>query len=266
MDVGNDTTLEQALARTESDAESALKTAASVSSALKRFRNAAQAGDLKELRKAVETVDQSIAALRQQFANAKEGWNFDEETYLANGLYIKELLKAAREMGLDIYEQDERLFCYPFILRVLPTDRAILIDKIRDRRLRPSKLIESLKKLQTKPIRFKAEIFLEALFSAYSPAVAIREGEKNVSGQVVPLVEIYALFTLLPNQSKEYTKQEFARDIYLLDQSGVDHTKEGYVVSFPASTGTKAMSKTMSVVTKHGQEKKYYGISFRREG
>jgi hypothetical protein len=68
--------------------------------------------------------------------------------------------------------------------------------------------------------------------------------------------------TLRPGDRREYTRQEFGRDVYLLDQSGVTETRRGHVVSFPASTGTRAPSGTVRVITRSGEEKVYYGISF----
>jgi hypothetical protein len=79
---------------------------------------------------------------------------------------------------------------------------------------------------------------------------------------VIPLSRLYALLTPLPGQSKEYTRHEFARDIYSLDQSGVTTTKEGNRVSLPASTGTKSAEDTIAVITRTGETKKYYGIAF----
>ena len=67
--------------------------------------------------------------------------------------------------------------------------------------------------------------------------------------------------TLLPGAAREYSRQEFARDIYLLDRGGVTTTRRGYVVSFPASTGARA-GAAMRVVTESGQEKVYYGLAF----
>jgi hypothetical protein len=66
----------------------------------------------------------------------------------------------------------------------------------------------------------------------------------------------------MPGQAREYSKQEFARDIYLLDRSGVTRTRRGYVVSFPASTGARSATSTLRIVTEGGQEKVYYGIAF----
>lgn len=258
--------LEGVLKRMENDVEATMTAAHAVLVLLKKLRIAASVGDLKEIKRGVDLIEQSINALRQQFANTKEGWDIDEEYYLSKGGFVKELLLAASESGLPIFEQDDKLFSYPVLLRVLSQEKAVLIDKKRERRIRPSYLISHLKKLQAKPIKVKPEIFLEALFEGYSKAIALRGSGDTMSGQVIPLIDLYGLFTILPGQSREYPKQEFARDIYLLDQSGVTKTKNEYVVSFPASTATKSESKTIAIISRQGQEKKYYGISFRLEG
>lgn len=257
--------LENSLAKTESDAEAALKAASAVVSSLKKFRVAAQMGNLKELRKTIEVAEQAIATLRQQYANAKEGWDFNEDEYLSGNAFRSELLQTAKQMAVKIFEQDDKLYCYPFLIRILPDEGSVLIDKVRERRLRPSVLVSHLKSLQNKPVRFKPETFLESLFSAYSVAVKAKGKDLFGTGVVIKLLEIYDLLTLLPGQSKEYSLQEFKRDIYLLDKSRVARTKKGLVVSFPASTGTKSAANTITMITQDGHEKKYYGIAFANE-
>jgi hypothetical protein len=37
-------------------------------------------------------------------------------------------------------------------------------------------------------------------------------------------------------------------------------------VSFPASTGTKSSSGVITAITETGQERRYWGISFTRDG
>jgi len=64
---------------------------------------------------------------------------------------------------------------------------------------------------------------------------------------------------------QDYSKQELARDIYLLDRSGVVTTRKGAKVSLPASTGTKSIARTLSVINERGEEKLYFGISFSSE-
>lgn len=253
-------TLEKALAKTESDADAAFKTATATVSSLKKFRAAAHSGDLRELRKTIEAADQAMTALRQQFANAKEGWDFDEEAYLSGRNFLSEILETAEQMGVKIFEQDDRLYCYPALIRVSPNEKTVFIDRKRENRIRPSVLVARLKELQRKPPRFKPESFLAALFEAYSKAVAMRG--KVQMAPVVPLLDIYELFTLLPGQTREYSRQEFARDIYLLHRSGVDATKTGAKVSFPAATGTKTLTRTISVITESGEKPRYYGIRF----
>jgi len=229
---------------------------------MKKFRASARNGDLRELRKAIDNAGKAIDALKQQFSNAREGWDFDEDGYFSGRGFLDEVLAVARESGLKIFEQDDRLFCYPFLLRVLPRDRLVLIDKARERRVRPSVLARHLKDLQGRPVRFRPEDFLECLFDAYTIKDAGRGKDISTSGHVMKLREIYRVLTLLPGQSKEYSLHEFSRDIYLLDKSRVTRTRKGMVVSFPASTGTRAATSGITVVTEHGEEKKYYGISF----
>lgn len=258
--------LEKALAKTQADADAVIRAAVAVSSAAKRLRTAAQVGNLREMQPSLTAAEQAIAALRQQFANAKGGWDFDEDAYFGNGSFVRELRETAERLSVRIYEQDDRLYCYPSLVRVLPNDRAVEIDRKRERRLRPTVLVDQLKTLQRRPPRFKPEPFLEALFDAYEtllPKGGRRPGDLFGLGRVMKLLDVYRLLTLLPGQSREYSRPEFARDIYLLDQSGVTRTRAGHVVSFP---GPRTPANTIRIITREGHEKLYYGIAFTEAG
>jgi hypothetical protein len=252
--------LEQALSKTEADAGATCKAADAVRSSLRRFLAAAKVGNLRDLHSSIESAERAMAVLRQQFANAKEGWNFDEEGYFANGSYSRELIATGQQMGVRIFERDDRLYCYPALIRVSSNEKAVLIDKKRERRIRPSVLVARLKESQRKPTRFRAEAFLAALFEAYCKVVAMGNRELLLTAQVVALMDIYELLTLLPGQTREYSRQEFARDIYLLHRSGVDSTRTGTKVSFPISRGVQ--HRTLTVIDETGEEKRYYGIAF----
>jgi hypothetical protein len=207
-----------------------------------------------------------MATLQRQVAATGGGWVFDEASYFASGAYTRELLETARRMHLEIFEQDDRLYCYPSLVRVLPAERTVLIDRTRERRLRPSLVVEHLRALHERPARFKSSDFLESLFNAYRVLVQRRGPGALERGPVEQLAEVYELLTLLPGQSREYSRQEFARDIYLLDRSGVTSTRDGFVVSFPASTGTKSGRGVITAITESGQERRYWGIAFSRHG
>ncbi|MBI4544757.1 MAG: hypothetical protein HY703_06165 [Gemmatimonadetes bacterium] len=211
------------------------------------------------MQKALAAAEQLADALRDSVRTLRSGWSFDERQYLESGAYTAELLRAAEERGVRLLEQDERILSYPSVVRVLPAEGAIEIDRKRERGIRPSVVATHLKERQQKQPRFKPEQFLEALFRAYRLAL---EEKKRSMGATVRLLGIYQILTLLPGQTREYSKQEFARDIYLLDESDAKATGEGYRLSFPAATGTRTTG-ALTTVTKAGRLKMYYGISFR---
>jgi hypothetical protein len=173
------------------------------------------------------------------------------------------LIQTAQRQGLSLYRQDEQVYSYPSLLRVLPPERAVSIDRGKEKRLRPSVMVAHLKDIQGRRPRFKSEAFLGSLYRVYERIVAHRAKKRDA---VVRLKELYDWLTPRPGDSRDYTIQEFARDVYLLDQSGITETRDGARVSFPAATGTKNLSGAISVVTQGGQEKRYFGISFERAG
>lgn len=252
-------TLEGALDSTQRDVEAALRAAESLVSTLKRARRGAQEGRLQDLRRVIDTVDGGVSSLLQLLQNLRNGWQFDDEGYLSDGRYVAELIEAARQRDVGVFEADDMLYCYPSLLRVLPGERAVRIDKAVERRLRPSVLAGHLRDVQKRGARFKESAFLESLYAAYE-TLAARAGKEFFAGRVERLADIYELLTLLPGAAKDYTVQEFTRDVYLLDQSGTRQTKRGKSVSFPAATGTRG--KPLMIVTQDGKSKLYYGIAF----
>ncbi len=252
------TSMEQALAGLESELESTLKTAGAALSALKKARSAAQGGNLRDLQKTLDGSVQAVETLGQKVREVRDGWRFDGGSHMAEGGYLRELLDTARSLDLDIFEQDGLLFCYPHLVRILPGEQAVQIDKMKDRRIRPTALVKTLRQMQDRPVRFRYDVFLECLYSAYAMV-------RKTDGEVITLQALYRLLTLLPGESKEYSQQEFARDIYLLDCSGVNRTKNGHVMRLPASTATRSSRNAIRLITKDGSEKKYYGIAFQPE-
>jgi hypothetical protein len=256
---------ETALDRTQGDAETALKAAERVVSSLKAMLKAARSGEVRRLRSAPETVRQGVAALDAEVARLAGSWDFDEEAYLREGGYVDELLAEARRQGLRITLQDDRLYSYPMLISVSPSDRALKIDKKLERRLRPSVLVRLLRERQQQQPRFKSGPFLEALRAVYGLAVG-QENKKRRFGSVVALRELYEMLTIFPGMAREYSLPEFTRDIYLLDQSGETTARDGSTVEFHASTGTKSERGVLSLVTQTGAEKRYFGISFSGQG
>jgi hypothetical protein len=253
------TGLEAALARAEADVEAASRATASLARELKRARAAAATGQVRDLRKALDAASAMARELADQVRAADRAFDVDEADLLASGAYAKELLEVAAEAGVAIFEEDDRLLCYPSIVRLLPGEASLEIDRRKVRGLRPSVVVERLKQAQQAGPRFRAEPFLASLLAAYDLVVA-RQGKAR--GAVVRLLDVYGVLTLLPGQARDYTKPEFARDLYLLDQSRV--TTIGTPqrrLRWAASTGTR-QSGVLTTVARSGQQQRYWGIAF----
>lgn len=261
-------TFEQAFSDTENAAASTLKSATDLAKLARQMQRAAQDGNIAGIRRAAESLTNSLGSLRQEVANATATWPFDheaEEQYLKDQ-YAAELRSAATEKGLRIYERDGRLISYPSVVRVLPGEKAVRIDKKKVSAIRPSRLVSILLENQRKRPRFRGEAFLEALYKAYR---ILSEGQTSGRliddrqvGSVVPLAKIYEVFTSLPGSNRDYDQTDFARDLYFLDEGEIRQTKSRARVSFPASTGTRSARGTFSFVGPDGHVITYYGIQF----
>ncbi len=252
------TSFESALSATQGGAEAALRSAGGLARELRKAKAAAASGRVRELRRALDAAAGLADELSATVKDVQASFDIDETAYAASGDYAKELLAMAAERGVAMFEEDERLLCYPSIVRVVPGDSVIEIDRRRERRLRPSVLIALLAAAQQRPPRFRAEQFLESLASGYELVVA-REGKKPDA--VVRLTDIWSVLTLLPGQVKEYTRPEFARDLYLLDQSGVRQNRDGGMLRWHASSGTRTAG-VLTTVARTGQQQRYWGVSF----
>ncbi len=250
--------LEAALGQAEDDVAGAARTCAALGRELKRARAAAGTGQVRDLRRALDATVALVEKLGEEVAAARDGYDVDEAELLASGAYHKELLAAAADADVKMFEEDERLLCYPSLVRVLPGETALEIDRRRERRLRPSVVVDLLARAQRAGPRFKPQPFLSSLVTAYDLVVA-QQGKR--AGAVVRLLDVYGVLTLLPGQARDYSKQEFARDLYLLDQSGLTSVgSTGRQLRWSASTGTK-QAGVLTTVAKSGQQQRYWGIA-----
>jgi len=249
--------LEQSLEAFQIQVEASLTLAATLLKRLKKLRAAAQSGDLREVSKSLGDVKLSAP---ETAAHADTlSFEFDDAGYFPDA-FLNELEAAAKQLGMTVFARDGKLYCYPLLVRVKPAERAVQIGKRTERGIRPSSLAARLHRLQSKPTRFKPADFLGLLHRAYQHCASAAESP------VLTLAEIYDVLTLMPGSAKDYTKDDFARDLYLLDSSGVTQLDNGTQFKFPASTGTRHLSSTFVCIAADGSEKRYYGISFEKTG
>lgn len=246
------------------------KSAGNVVSQARALAKAAQTGHIANIKRCREKLNDALTALRQEVSTAGSHWPFsDEEEQLLFGEQYTEAIKAiADAKGLKIQEQDELLISYPSIVRILPAECAVRVDKKRVFTARPSYLVALLLANQKKSSGFPPQRFLESLYSVYIDIVDRPSSDllSSRSGSVVPLARIYKLMTSLPGGARDYDRNDFARDLYILDSNGPHRARNGATVSFPSSTGTRKRSRDLfSFIGPEGDKAEYYGIRFSRD-
>lgn len=251
--------LEDLLAATEAEAERAVGVTKRLASAAAAARKAAATGDLRGLRRSFAAAEEALADAAEAIGQLGESWPLSEDEeaqLLASGAFTAELMEQARVAGLAIFEQDGVITTYPSLVRVLPRQGAVSIDRKPHRQIRPSRLAAHLKRLQDREPSLNPERFAEMLFAAYR----ILAPEP---GAMVRLSDVHRALTLLPGSAREYGLQEFARDVYLLDRSGRTTTRSGARLRISTgATAARERRNLLSVMTRDGVEKTYYGIEF----
>lgn len=257
-------TLEAALAEMERRTQAAESSAKKYAKVVLAAKRASAVGDLAGMDKALAAARDALRVAQAEYSNAAGAWSFDEaaeRAYFESGDFVRELLETAAGEGLEIAEEDGQLMCYPSVLRVDPARRLVTIDKKPFRNVRPSALVAYLRAQQTRKARFSPGPLLEALYSAwdYARHVGMKGKEPDTD---VSVDRIYSVLVVAPGSAKEYSRQEFGRDLFLLESSGETRTKKGAEIHFSRATGTKG-GKAITVVREDGRRVLYSSISFR---
>ena len=153
------TGLESALEALERDADAAVKTLTGALREAKKVKAAAAAGQLRDVQSGLEATSRLADASAHAARELRQSWSFDPHEHFANGGFTAEFLTLAAQEGLAAFESDERLLSYPAIVQISASDTTVLIDRTRERRVRPSVLVKTLKALQSRPPRFRAEAY-----------------------------------------------------------------------------------------------------------
>ena len=259
--------IEQAFEKAEATAAALLKTAQAMATQAKRLQKAAKEGNIANLKKIHANLGKALDDLEAGVATARESWPHSDDDVVEhlNDGYVEELFEVAEDHDLKIYERDGQLIAYPSILSIVASDHSVRIDRKKVPGVRPSSLVALLIKNQKKKPRFRPGTFLRALHGVYQELTR-EQGRRSLiareTGRVVPLDLVYRMFTSMPGTSRDYTRTDFARDIFELERSGEKVTRTGFEVFFPASTGTRSGKGVFSFIGPDGSEASYYGMRF----
>jgi hypothetical protein len=254
---------EERLLAFEARIGSTLKTAESAVAAMRQLRAKAKVGNVAEIEKTLPLVQKRTEEAARAGDELAGAWDFDAAGYLGDGRYLRDLIAAAKELNLELFEKDGRIYCFPLLLRIEPKDAALRIGRKLERRIRPSSLARILADSQKRPQRFTAAQFLELLFKTYRRLVDA-DWRKRKLGPVVSVAELHETLTLMPGS--DYPIEEFARDLLLLDRQPDLRTKSGCRFEFPKSTVSKGGMRRVVAYDEQGGEHLYVGIRFVKEG
>jgi len=238
--------------------EKAQKAAESLVNGLKRSRKSVRDGNVSELVRGLNALDARLTEAQSAARGLSDAWRFDTSAYMADGRFLADLRAAAGEQQLELFERDGRIYCFPLILRLEPSQSAVRVGRKIERRIRSGALVKLLAKVQKSPQRFKEQAFLDLLWRAYRRLVG-REWSGTGRGRVVALVDIHETLTLLPGS--DYPPEEFARDLLLLDRQPDLRARTGERFEFPHGTTTKGIKPSI-VYDEKGSQRAYYGIRF----
>lgn len=259
-------TLEAALAEMEKRAEVAALSAKKYANALLAARKSSAHGDLAGLKKALADARETLRVAQVEFGNVATSWPFsedDEVEYFQSGRFIQEVMDVSSSIGLSAVTEDGQLMCYPSIVRVDPTRRAVTIDKKAYRNVRPTVLAAHLQAQQKRGAKFKPGPFVEALYAAWDYARHARM--KRGPALDVAVDKIYAVLTVAPGAGREYARQEFGRDLFLLESTVGIATKRGAVPHFSRSTGARS-GGGITIVREDGTPVVYSSVRFTEPG
>jgi len=233
-----------------------VRAAAALTKELRSARDAARVGHCRGLADAISRASSEVDSLVTEVETLRATWAFDARAYLNDGGFTAEVTAAASAAGIRIEPLGERLVAFPSVIRVCPDLVAVEIDGRRETGLRPANIVAALGVSRKRARQFRADAFLEALETAY-----LRLSPDPPDGRILRLADVWELLTLLPGRAREYSQAEFARDLNLLDESGVTVSRAGRRMTFAGSSGTRG-DASLTGIDRNGRPHLYWGVSF----
>ncbi|MCY4519885.1 MAG: hypothetical protein OXC13_03800 [Caldilineaceae bacterium] len=241
---------------------------------VRKVQRAVQAGDMRVLPDALADLVRSVGVLQSAANDAKDAWPHtpDEVTaYIQDG-WLNEMLDTAGNRELDMFPlpSGDALIAPPLDIRVLPESRSATLGGKRVGGLRPSFLADAVQKAQARDPKFNAAAFLTRLYKMMCGILGKSNLHSGDLGTTTVLLDrLYRLYTEYPGVRREYSRLDFARDLFLLDASDVVLTRTissrsvHLAVSFPSATGTRgSASNVFTYIRGDGAQVDFYSIRF----
>jgi len=253
--------LEAALIEQEKTVEAVLKTAGGLVSALKSWKKAASEGNLAERQKqAVKSADLA-SSLAEPVKAAGDSWSFDVRTYLGSDQWQNEIQAAAQQADHRLFLEGSDLISSPIVVTSDPARGVIRLGKQRWTKLRPSIVVNELKRLRERGEKDKR--ILDFLDKLYEASKYLDNNPRPDGAVKAKLRDIYELFCIAPGWKRENSESAFAQDLYALHRSEVRVSRGNKKYEFEFPSGQPKSRDIFDVIDETGRPLRYYMIHFR---
>lgn len=201
-----------------------------------------EGGDVKSLARDLEAMTQVVSAVSEAIENMKTDVDgFDSREYFEGGEFVKQMLAACEEKGVDVRGEFPVYEMFPYRVKVDAENQDLYMDRKKVQCMRPQSFVDTIKAGQEKlnKAAFNAAAFAGELADAYDMAI-VKQGRQKESD--IYLTSLYKILAPMSRFRKEYDQQSFAFDIARLYISGIEETKGGRRFQFgPSRVGGKAI-------------------------
>jgi hypothetical protein len=265
-DSSADLSVEASLDDVRATAKRLQKVSKELEATFRSLEQAAATGHLVKLTSSAERAAAAHQQLGEEIDRLSANWLLDESAVdeALGPRLMSEVAQSLKQRGVDLHRYGSGWSASPVLLKIDGKSRSLKIDRKRLTTLRPSVIAAAVAAARHRP-SVRPEQFIEVLYAAYRAAVAsisLLEQPTRL-GSSVPLSEVYRSLTLLPESRREYSVESFARDLFVLDRSGVATTKEGLRLFFSSSTSSKGGGGVLTVLDESGVPHNYFAVAFR---
>lgn len=218
-----------------------------------------ETGDLKNLLKDLDSMDETAAALYDAISEAKSTVSsFDAAAYFEKGEFAEQMLSICAEQNVDVRGDFPVYEMFPYRVKLDAENQDIYLDRKKIQCMRPASFVELVKSGQDKlnKASFNAQTFVNELADAYDLAV-MKLGKR--AGYDVYLTSLYKYLAPMSRYRREYDMQSFAFDLARLYSSDTQETKSGRRFQFGPS---RNQNKSIRILDSNGQEQYLSTICF----
>lgn len=224
---------------------------------------ASREGEIGRIRRNIDAVTAALPQLTASLDAARDRLSRVTAALVASPDTLKEEVRElSLAQGWDWQPTDRESTAVIFPVIVTISGDAVRLDHKPFRSQRPSAVVAGIQRARA---RFREDASTQSILRAVYRATLYATGQaqrRPSQRDDAFSADASAVYDILSLNNPEYTAADFTRHLYLLDRR-VTNTVEGYRLSLPASTGTRARTP-FRIHGPDGYEHIYYAIRFER--